>query len=112
MNITPMEGWILCEALEGDYQRPSGLHIGVSQDKDVMSEGVAKILKATMPAGFPPMEEGTYILYRGHLRFANQLGKYYDESRLCKVFLLHYKDMQAVVEGPFTVGKYGEFRVP
>ena len=88
------------------------LYVGASQDKEVKSEGVARILKANMPMGFPPMEEGTYILYRGHLRFANQLGKYYEESRLCKVFLLHYKDMQAVIEGPCVLVKYGEFKIP
>jgi len=112
----PMNGWLLCRALQpeeksGDLWIPT-----VVQDK-VISEGVAEILAAgpgplhedsgvRLPMG---IEVGDKVLYRGFLRFAQQVGDHYGEKVGANVFLLNVSDVLATVEGPGTIGLYGEY---
>ena len=112
----PMDGWLLCKVLV-PLQKVGSLWMPqVVQDK-VISEGVAEVLAVCrgilneesgerMPLG---ISVGDKILYRGFLRFAQQVGEHYGEDRGSNVFFLNVADTLAIVEGPGTIGLYGEY---
>ena len=54
---------------------------------------------------------GDQIIYRGFLRFANQVGELLGSNRDCEFFLLNLDDILATVSGPGTVGVDGEYEV-
>jgi co-chaperonin GroES (HSP10) len=90
----------------------SGIFLPTDVDKDVTSEGVAEVLEITPKRGHPaPVEIGDKIVYRGFLRFCNQMGEIYGSQRNCEYFLLNLEDMLAVVTGPTRIGLYGEYEI-
>lgn len=112
MRIRPMPGWVLCKTLPHSTKTASGLFIPKDIDKDVTSEGVAEVIEVRPKEGMPaPFKEGDKIVYRGFLRFCNQLGEFFDEHRSCEYFMLNIDDALAVVTGPVTVGLYSEYEV-
>lgn len=111
-KIRPMPGWVLCMALKEAEKSASGLIIPGSADENVTSEGVAEVIEITPKRGqSAPFKVGDKIVYRGFLRFCNQLGHLYDDHRACKYFLLNVDDALAVVTGPGRIGLYGEYEV-
>jgi co-chaperonin GroES (HSP10) len=112
MKIRPMPGWALCRTLPHAEKTAGGIFIPKDVDKEVTSEGVAEVLDITPKRGGSiPFEKGDKIIYRGFLRFCNQVGEMYGEHRACEYFLLNLDDALAVVTGPTTVGLYGEYEV-
>tara|TARA_B100000073_G_scaffold196309_1_gene162639 strand:- start:24 stop:314 length:291 start_codon:yes stop_codon:yes gene_type:complete len=91
----------------------SGIIITKDVDENVTSEGVAEILAITpKTAGEElPMSEGDKIIYRGFLRFCNQLGDLHGSTRNSEFFLINVDDLLAVVSGPCKIGLYGEYIV-
>ena len=113
MKIKPMPGWVLCRTLEHSTKTASGLFIPKDVDKEVTSEGVAEVLDVNPKHGHEsPFAAGDKIIYRGFLRFCNQVGEMFGEHRSCQYFLLNIDDALAVVGGPCTVGLYDEYEVP
>ena len=112
MIIRPMQGWVLCKTLPHATRTASGLYIPKDIDKDVTSEGVAEILRVTPKEGMEaPVSVGDKIVYRGFLRFCNQMGDYFGENRSCSYFLLNIDDILGVLTGPVTVGLHSEYEV-
>ena len=110
--LTPMPGWALCKTVPHSTTTIAGLYIPTDVDKDVKTEGVAEVVAVTAPrAGPAGVEVGDRIVYRGFLRFANQVGHLMGSDRDCEFFLLNVKDVLAVVEGSGTIGIHGEYRV-
>lgn len=112
----PLDGWVLCRAFRprlnvGKLVLPSTI-----EDKNVVSEGVAKVV-ASGPGPLGPkgkrtptgLEKGDKILYRGFLRFGHQLGDMFGADATALIFLLDIRDVLGVVEGPGTIGLYGEY---
>lgn len=112
MKLTPMPGWALCMAAPHSAQTASGLFIASEIDTNVKSEGVAEIISARPRDGIPMgVSPGDKVIYRGFLRFANQVGHILGSQRDCEFFLLNLDDILAVVEKPCTIGINGEYRV-
>ena len=112
VTLIPMPGWALCKAVPHDLQRSSGLILPTEIDKNVTSEGVAEIVSVTPPhVGPAGVSVGDKVIYRGFLRFANQVGNIHGSHRDCEFFLINLKDVLAIVEGPGTIGINGEYRV-
>jgi hypothetical protein len=81
-------------------------------DDEVTSEGVAEVIEVRPKDDRPvPFEKGDKIVYRGFLRFCNQVGEYYGESRSCEYFMLNIEDALMKVEGPVKIGLYNEYEV-
>jgi co-chaperonin GroES (HSP10) len=121
MKLTPQPGWVLCKNIP-PVQEQGKLIVPVNQDQTV-SEGVAEIeavsplhrvVQKTIhsPETFPQNElkKGDRILYRGFLRFANQVGELFGGSPR-DYFFLQMGDVLAVVEGEGNIGFYGEYRL-
>tara|TARA_Y100000296_G_C4959404_1_gene150199 strand:- start:18 stop:350 length:333 start_codon:yes stop_codon:yes gene_type:complete len=110
-----MPGWVVCRGLKAEFTSGSGLIIAKDPDKEVMTEGVAEVLdyapKRGMERAPKALQPGEIILYRGFLRYANQVGDVYGADKGCDFFLLNIDDVLAVVEGPATLGAYGEFKI-
>lgn len=112
MKIKPMPGWVLCRTLPHAEKTAGGLFIAKDVDKEVTSEGVAEVLDITPKHGHTsPFAKGDKIVYRGFLRFCNQVGELFGEHRSCEYFLLNIEDALAVVNGPTTIGLFGEYEV-
>jgi co-chaperonin GroES (HSP10) len=112
MTLIPLPGWVLCRTLEHKTTTSSGLFLPKDVDKDVKSEGAAMIVAVTPPhVGPAGVEVGDKILYRGFLRFANQVGHLLGSDRDCEYFFLSAKDILAVVEGSGSIGLHGEYQV-
>lgn len=112
MAIRPMPGWVLCKTLPHKTKTSGGLHMPKDVDDEVTSEGVAIVLESCPRENMPNvLQKGDAIVYRGFLRFCNQVGEAYGEQRSCEYFLLNIDDVLAVVEGPATIGLYGEYEV-
>jgi co-chaperonin GroES (HSP10) len=112
MTLTPLPGWALCRTLEHSMETTSGLVLPKDIDKDVKSEGAAIVVAVTPPhKGLAGIEVGDKILYRGFLRFANQVGHFLGSQRDCEYFFLNVKDVLAVIEGTGSIGLHGEYRV-
>lgn len=112
MKLTPMPGWALCMAAPHSAQTASGLFIASEIDTNVQSEGVAEIVAIVPKDGMPlDTKPGDKVIYRGFLRFANQVGHYLGSKRDCEFFLLNVDDILAVVEKSCTIGINGEYRV-
>lgn len=113
----PMDDWVLLRALKPTNAfGESGLVMPKDLDKDVVSEGVAEVISVgpgpvmkSGARGAMLMEPGDMVLYRGFLRFAHQLGDIYGEGKASGIFMLKRDDILAVVEGPGTLGEYGEY---
>ena len=111
-TIRPMPGWVLCRTLPESAQSSGGIVLPVNVDENVTTEGVAQVVEITPKKGHPPpVEVGSYIVYRGFLRFCNQMGDQFDSSRSCEYFLLNLDDALAEVEGPGRIGAYGEYEL-
>ena len=111
-RIRPMPGWVVCKTLKHDEKTAGGLYVPTSIDENVQSEGVAEVLEVTPKKGAPtPFSAGDKIIYRGFLRFVNQIGDLFDSHRGCEYFLLNIDDALAVVDGPCKIGLYGEYEV-
>lgn len=111
-SLRPMPGWALCRTLQHQTKTQSGLILVTEIDKNVQSEGVAVIERVTPLEGMPAgVKEGDTVIYRGFLRFANQVGNLMGVDRDCEFFLLNLQDVLAVVAGPCTVGIHGEYVV-
>lgn len=81
-------------------------------DDEVTSEGVAIVLDVEPKPGTPKvLYPGDAVIYRGFLRFCNQVGEVFGEDRSCEYFLLNIDDVLATVDGPVTIGLYGEYEV-
>ena len=113
----PMNGWLLCKALEPSKKYGKLWKPETAEDREVTGSGVAEVLAAgpgplheesgvRMPMG---VEVGELILYRGFLRFAQQVGEQFGERKGSKVFFLHISDVLATVTGPGAVGLHGEY---
>jgi len=111
-KIRPLPGWALCKTLEAKTTSSGGILLVTDVDKNVTSEGVAQILEINSKDGdHCPISIGDNVVYRGFLRFCNQVGEMYDTDRNCEYFLLSIDDILAVVSGPATVGLYGEYEI-
>jgi co-chaperonin GroES (HSP10) len=111
--IRPMPGWVLCKTLPHVTETAGGLILPKDIDDEVTSEGVAEVIEVRPKENQPvPFGAGDMIVYRGFLRFCNQLGDYFGESRSCEYFMLNIDDALAVVTGPVSVGLYNEYEVP
>lgn len=107
-----MPGWALCRTVPHAEKTASGLILVTEIDKNVQSEGVAVVERVSPLEGMPPgVEVGDQIIYRGFLRFANQVGNLMGVQRDCEFFLLNLQDVLAIVSGPGTVGIRGEYEV-
>jgi co-chaperonin GroES (HSP10) len=107
-----MPGWALCRAAPHSLKTKSGLYLATEIDKNVQSEGVAVIESVVPREGMPAgVSAGDQVIYRGFLRFANQVGNLMGVDRDCEFFLLNLQDILAVVSGPGTVGVHGEYEV-
>lgn len=112
MKLRPMPGWVLCKTLPHKTQTASGLYLPKDVDTEVTSEGVAEVIDVAPKDGMPlDFKAGDIIIYRGFLRFCNQMGELFGEQRSCEYFLLNIDDALGVVTGPTTVGLYGEYEV-
>jgi co-chaperonin GroES (HSP10) len=112
MKLIPMPGWALCKAVAHATQTTAGIIIPGDIDKNVTSEGVAEVVRVGDPhVGPAGVEPGDKVIYRGFLRFANQVGNIHGSTRDCEFFLINLRDILAVVEGSGTVGINGEYRV-
>lgn len=112
MRVRPMPGWVLCKTLPHSTKTASGLFIPKDVDKEVTSEGVAEVLEISPKHGHAaPFSVGDKIIYRGFLRFCNQVGEMFGEHRSCEYFLLNIDDALAVVTGPTSIGLYNEYEV-
>jgi co-chaperonin GroES (HSP10) len=90
----------------------SGLVIPKDVDKEVTSEGAAVVLEVSPKRGQDvPFSVGDKIVYRGFLRFCNQVGEMFGEHRSCEYFLLNIDDALAVISGAGTIGLYDEYEV-
>lgn len=111
-SLRPMPGWALCQASAHSLTTKSGLVLVTEIDKNVRTEGVASIKALSPKPGIPAgVEVGDQIIYRGFLRFANQVGELLGSNRDCEFFLLNLDDILATVSGPGTVGVDGEYEV-
>lgn len=111
-TLIPMPGWALCKTAPHSTTAISGIYLPTDIDKNVKSEGVAEIVAFTAPhVGPSGVEVGDKVIYRGFLRFANQVGHLLGSDRDCEFFLLNLKDVLAVVEGSGVIGINGEYRV-
>jgi len=110
-----MPGWAVCRGLKAEFRSESGLIIAKDPDKEVITEGVAEVLDYTPKRGQTHLPQaiklGDIILYRGFLRYANQVGEVYGADKGCDFFLLNIDDVLATVEGSGTLGAYGEFKI-
>ena len=112
MRIRPMPGWALCKAVPHSEKTASGLFIPKDIDKEVTSEGVAEVLEVVPKDGVPlDFKAGDVIVYRGFLRFCNQMGEFFGEHRSCSYFMLNVEDALGVITGSVTVGLYNEYEV-
>lgn len=111
-SIRPMPGWALCRAAPHSLKTKSGLILVTEIDQNVRSEGVA-VVEAVTPLQGDTSEvaPGDQIVYRGFLRFANQVGNLMGTERDCEFFLLNLQDALMVVSGPGVVGIHGEYEV-
>jgi co-chaperonin GroES (HSP10) len=111
-HLRPMPGWALCRTSPHSLTTKSGLILPTEIDKNVRSEGVA-IIEAVCPKRGAPagVEVGDQVLYRGFLRFANQVGELLGGKRDCERFLINLDDILAIVSGPGTIGVNGEYEV-
>ena len=112
MAVRPMPGWVLCRTMPHATKTSGGLYVPLDIDKDVTSEGVAEVLDISPKDGKPvPFSVGDKIVYRGFLRFCNQMGSYFGEHRSCSYFLLNIDDVLGILTGPATVGLHNEYEV-
>jgi len=104
-------------ALDPILKSKGGLILSKDMDKDVKSEGVAKVVAATPKRKDDGsltdavLSPGDFIVYRGFLRFANQIGDLFGKDKNSQVFLLNLDDVLAVVEGEGSIGLYDEFEI-
>jgi co-chaperonin GroES (HSP10) len=113
----PIGDWLLCEALPPKFCTGK-LVMPISEDKDVVTEGVAKVLSigdgihtdsgAVIPHGVRP---GDLVLFRGFLRYAQSVGDMFGAVRASKIFFVKVQDVLAIVEGPGTLGYYSEYQL-
>jgi co-chaperonin GroES (HSP10) len=110
-----MPGWVVCKGIPPDFQSESGLFIAKDPDKEVRTEGVAEVLSYAPKRGMEraplALSPGDKIIYRGFLRYANQVGEVFEADKGCDFFLLSIDDVLAIVEGSGTLGAYGEFKI-
>lgn len=113
-QLKPLPGWVLCRPVRPTAQLGK-LFIPMNMDTPV-AEGVAQVVavhelgrlrtaKGDSPETFnqDAVKVSDFILYRGFLKFANQVGE--------DLFLIHLGDVLAVLEDEGTIGYYGEFRI-
>lgn len=118
-DVTPMPGWVLCRMLEPETKTDSGLVLARDMKDGKTSEGVCEVLEVTPPQTengrpFPlGFGVGDRIVFREFLKAGNPVGNMLGEDRDDSVFLLHYRDVLAVVpEGAsLSLGHWGEFSI-
>ena len=118
-KVRPLHNWIFCRPVSPKTETESGLIMPKDFDKDVVTEGVAEVIHVgpgkvheetglVVDHGIRP---GDKVLYRGFLRYAQQLGDMFGCNKSSDVFAISADDLLAVVEGSGTLGYYGEFKL-
>lgn len=117
-QVIPMPGWALCRTLVPVSQTKSGLFLARDMETGKTTECVAEVLAVSDPYGddgvtrvFSGVRAGDRVLIRDFLKFANAVGDMVGADRNDRVFLLHTRDVLAVVEGKGTIGFYGEYEL-
>ena len=115
-----MGNWILCRGMTPKTMTKSGLHMPKDFDRDVVTEGVAEVI-GVGPGEFNKktgiytdhgIEVGERVVYRGFLRYAEQVGDLFGGERASEYFFINAKDLLCTVSGTDgTVGFYDEYEM-
>ena len=106
-KVRPQGTWLFCRPLQPTSVRKSGLILPKDWDKDVTGEGVAEVL--SVGPDVDDVKPGDRIVYRGFLRYAQQVGEMFGADKPSDYFLLNVHDALAVAVGSGTLGTHEEY---
>ncbi len=104
MKVRAYGEWVLVQADPRVKQTSGGIILTdeLTQIERHM-EGTGRILNVGSRVSIPVIEPGLRVAYRGFLKDAHKVDKTEDG---CDIFLIHHKDLLAVVEEGVQLGAF------